>query len=161
MDVLRTARELYAAGEFHGALQAAQVAAERAPRSPEAWGLLARVSRHAGMPMASEDAFRRAAQLSRRHRLPVRLSGEAFEKLVASLTEALSPDARRRLAGVSVRVAPLPGADEVRAGVDPDAPSRRARRPHNELTLYQVNLENRAGSEAELRGLLERTLSRA
>jgi tetratricopeptide (TPR) repeat protein len=159
-DALQQARTLYAAGEIRRALEAAQAAAERAPKSPAAWQLLAQVSRHAGMPRASDDAFRRAAQLSRRHQLPIRLSGAAFGELVESVTAGLSPDARRRLAGVRVRLEVLPTEAEIRAGIRPDAAAHRARRPEDVLTLYQANLENRARSEAELRGLVERALSR-
>ncbi len=160
MDLLRHAQDLYEAGEIHDALQAAQAAADRAPRSAEAWHLLARVSRHAGLPNASDDAFRRAAQLSRRYRVPVRLTDEEFAKLVRSVLESLSPDARRRLAEVEIRVAKLPAVEEIRGGVKPDAQVRRTRRPQDVLTLYQANLESRASSELELRGLIERTLSR-
>ena len=161
MDLLRQARELYRSGEIHDALQAAQVAAERAPRSAHAWWLLAHVSRHAGMPLASDDAFRRAAKLSRRYGVPVRLTDDAFGRLVRSVRSGLSPDARRRLAEVEVRVERLPTEAAIRSGVDPDATAQRVRRPDDVLTLYQVNLENRAASEEALRGLLERTLSRA
>jgi hypothetical protein len=160
MDLLRHAKDLYAAGEIHDALQAAQAAAERAPRSPDAWHLLARISRHAGLPNASDDAFRRAAELSRRYRLPVRLKDEEFTKLVRSVLESVSPDARRRLAEVEIRVVKLPTVEEIRGGVRPDAQVRRTRRPQDVLTLYQANLESRARSEAELRGLIERMLSR-
>lgn len=160
MDLLQRARDLYAAGDIHEALQAAQVAAERAPRDPSAWRLLAQVSRHAGMPGASDDAFRRAAVLSRRHRVPVRLTEERFHALVREVTAGLSPDARRRLEGVSVRIESLPSADAIRRGVKPDAGAHRVRRPVDVLTLYQANLENRAHGEPELRGLVERTLSR-
>lgn len=160
MDLLQHARALYAAGEIHDALQAAQVAAERTPRDPSAWRLLAQVSRHAGMPGASDDAFRRAAGLSRRHRVPVRLTEDRFRALVAEVKAGLSPDARRRLDGVDVRIEPLPSAEAIRGGVKPDASAHRTRRPQDALTLYQANLENRAESESELRGLVERTLSR-
>jgi len=49
----------------------------------------------------------------------------------------------------------------VKNGVDPDAVSHRVRTPDDVLTLFQVNLENLAGSEAALQALVTRTLSRA
>lgn len=159
-DVLQHARELYAAGDIRRALEAAQVAAERAPRSPVAWRLLGQVSRHAGMPRASDDAFRRAAELSRRHQVPVRLSPGEFKRLVDGVVSSLSPDARRRLSGLEIRFADLPTEAEIRSGVRPDAPSHRWRRPEDVLKLYQANLENRAADEPALRGLVERSLSR-
>ena len=85
----------------------------------------------------------------------------AFRALVGDVTAGLSPDARRRLENVAVRLETLPSADAIRRGVKPDAAAHRSRRPEDVLTLYQANLENRAESEPELRGLVERTLSRA
>ncbi|MGH7776557.1 MAG: tetratricopeptide repeat protein [Candidatus Dormibacterales bacterium] len=64
MDLLQRARELQAQGRLHEALEAAQAACERHPREPEAWALLAAVSGALGMAAASEDAARRAAELS-------------------------------------------------------------------------------------------------
>ncbi len=161
MDLLRRARELYARGDLRDALEAAQAACERAPHDAEAWALLARVTRHCGLRQASDQAFARAASLSRRHPQPVRLSDDDFRGLVEQVRGELSPDARRRLESTEVRVAELPTEEEIRAGVKPEAVARRVRRPADVLTLYKVNLENQSGSRAALRGLLEKTLSRA
>lgn len=161
MDLLREARRLYASGRMHDALEAAQAACDHRPKDAEAWLLLARVSRHADLPGASDDAFRRAAALAKKLTPPARVDRPRFEAMVAEASERLSPDARRRLAGARVRVAGLPTAEEVRSGTDPDALSRRERGPEDVLTLYQVNLENQAASEAALQALVTRTLSRA
>lgn len=161
MDLLQRARQLYEAGELRDALEAAQAAAERAPKDPEAWWLLGLIARHDGLPQASDQAFARAAALSRRKPVPVRVSEPDFRALVDAARGALSPDARRRLEATEVVIAQLPTEDEIRGGVKPDAVVRRVREPADVLTLYQANLENRSATEADLRALVERTLARA
>lgn len=161
MEALQRARQLYAEGDLRNALEAAQVACERAPKDAEAWWLLGCVARHAGLPRASDQAFSRAAELSRSKAVPVRVSESEFRTLVAGAREELSPDARRRLAATDVRVVPLPHEEEIRAGLKPDATSRRERDPADVLTLYQVNVENRAASASDLRSLVARILARA
>jgi hypothetical protein len=146
---------------MHDALEAAQAACDRAPKDPEAWRLLARVSRHVGLTAASDDAFRRAAALTRGRPMPFRVSADRFQQLLAESLEGLSPEARRRLASMTVRVQPMPTVDEVRSGVDPDALSARRRQGQDVLTVYQVNHENRSATEQALRTLIGRSLSRA
>jgi tetratricopeptide (TPR) repeat protein len=161
MDLLQRARGLYQSGELRDALEAAQAAAERAPKDPEAWWLLALIARHAGLPQASDQAFARAAALSRRKSVPVRVSEAAFRALVDAARGALSPDAKRRLESTEVVIAHLPSEADIRSGVKPDAPSRRVRRPADVLTVYQDNLENRSATPDELGALVTKTLSRA
>ncbi len=161
MDVLQHARKLYEKGEVYDALEAAQAACDRAPRDAEAWWLLGCVSRHAGLPQASDHAFRRAAELSRRKPVPVRVSPAAFASVVEQARHEMSPDARRRLAATRIRLAELPTEDQIRAGTRPDATAARNRRPEDVLTLYQVNLENHAGSEAALAAAVVKALSKA
>ena len=161
MEVLERARRLYQEGELRDALEAAQVACERAPKNAEAWWLLGCVARHAGLPNASDQAFVRAAALSRRKPVPARFGAAEFGRLLEAARAELSPDARRRLADTEIEVRPLPSEEEIRAGVRPDVVSRRQRRPADVLTIYQVNLENRSATEADVRGLLARTLARA
>src|SRR5215469_8839008 len=108
MDLIQHARELYTTGRMHDALEAAQAACDRAPKDSEAWSLLGRISRHTGLPAASDEAFRRASQLDRRRTLPHRVSAERFLELVQEA------DARSE-----VRVQPMPTESQVRAGVDP------------------------------------------
>ncbi len=143
------------------ALEAAQVAAERAPKDAEAWWLLGSVARHCGLPQASDQAFQRAAALSRRKPVPIRVSSADFGALVEGARAELSPDARRRLEATEILIASLPSEGEVRAGVRPDAVAHRLRKPKDVLTIYQVNAENRSASEAELRALVAKTLARA
>lgn len=161
MDLLQRARELYVQGEMHDALEVAQAACERKAKDAEAWWLLGSVARYVDMPGASEDAFRRAAELSRRRSLPTRVTTERFGELLDRAQQSLSPDARRRLSRTQIRVDPLPTIDRVREGISPDGLHSRTRGSQDVLTLYQLNLENRAGSEANLERLLARTLSRA
>jgi hypothetical protein len=161
MELLQQARALYEKGEMHDALEVAQVACERKPKDAEAWWLLACISRYTGMPAASDAAFKRAAELSRKRPAPIRVSGERLREILDQALEGLSCDARRRLAGTDLRVEPLPALEAIRAGTSPEAQSARQRRPQDVLTLFQVNLENRAGSEAELAKLVGRVLSRA
>jgi len=161
VDVLQRARELYAAGRMHDALEAAQSACERQPKDAAAWWLLACISRYTGLPAASDAAFRRAAGLARERALPHRVSPDSFQGLVDGALAKLSPDARRRLGRTSIRVEALPSPELVAGGTDPDALLLRSRSPEDVLTLYQVNHENRAGSERALRALVLRTLSRA
>jgi len=146
---------------MHDALEAAQAACDRAPKDPEAWRLLARVSRHVGLTAASDDAFRRAAALTRGRPMPFRVSADRFQQLLAESLEGLSPEARRRLASMTVRVQPMPTVDEVRSGVDPDALSARRRQGQDVLTVYQVNHENRSATERALKTLIGRSLGRA
>lgn len=146
---------------MHDALEVAQAACERHGKDAEAWWLLGCISRYTGMPAASDDAFRRAAALSRRRPPPIRVEGSRFQKLVDGSLESLSPDARRRLASTRVEVEQLPTPEAIAAGLSPDAVSARERKPLDVLTLFQVNLENRSATETELLKLVGRTLVRA
>ena len=146
---------------MHDALEVAQAACERQPKDAEAWWLLGCVSRYTAMPAASDDAFRRAAQLSRKRPPPVRVEPGRFRSLVEAAVSQLSKDARRRLELAQIRVEQLPALEAVRAGISPDAVTARLRQPEDVLTLFQVNLENRSGSEADLARLIGRTLARA
>lgn len=158
MDLVQRARDLYAAGRIHDALEAAQAACDRAPKDAEAWRLLARVSRHAGMPAASDDAFRRAAALcGRRRGPPLRVSTKRFQSLVEDARESLSAEVRGPLASIAIRVQPLPTADQIRAGLRPDALTL-GQRPVHVLVLFQVNHENECESEAGLSHLIRRSL---
>jgi len=161
MDLLQRARELYVAGRMHDALEVAQAACDRAPKNAEAWSLLGRISRFTGMPAASDVAFRRAATLAKRKNQPYRVPPDRFDQLVGEAQRKLSPDARRRLERAAIRVQALPSVDQVRGGLDPDALTARTRQPQDVLTVFQVNHENRAGSEDALRALITRSLSRA
>jgi tetratricopeptide (TPR) repeat protein len=159
VDLVQRARELYAAGRLHDALEAAQAACDRAPKDPEAWRLLGRVSRHTGMPAASDEAFRRAAELCARRAVPPRVSLRRFQDLVDDAREALPRDVRGRLAGVSIRIQPLPSADQIRSGLSPDALTLRLRQPEDVLVIFQANHENACDSEAKLAELVRRSLA--
>jgi hypothetical protein len=147
MDLIRHARELYTTGRMHDALEAAQAACDRSPKDSEAWSLLGRISRHTGLPAASDEAFRRASQLDRRLVLPYRVSADRFRTLVHE-------------AGGSpgVRVQPMPTEAQVRAGVDPDALAYRDP-AHDAPVLFQVNHENRSADEEALQALIGRSLA--
>jgi Flp pilus assembly protein TadD len=158
MDALQAARAAYRAGRIHDALEAAQVAAERRPKDPEAWRLLGAVSRHAGMPAAGDDAFQRAAALSpRRHAAPVRVTRGDFERIVSEARAQLSGDAGRRIAGRQVRVEELPSREDMAAGAPADALVWRS---GDALVIYQGNHENRSGSVQELVRLVRRSVAR-
>ena len=161
MDALQAARAAYRAGRIHDALEAAQVACERRPKDPEAWRLLGAVSRHAGMPATGEDAFQRAARLSRAHKVPHRVSAEDFDEMIAKARETLSPDARRRLEKLAVEVRDLPDADLIKSGVGPEDLSARLHEPAELLLLFQGNHENRSGDARALERLVARSLQRA
>src|SRR5262245_28230492 len=157
MDLLQHARELYAAGRMHDALEAAQAACDRAPKDPEAWLLLGRVSRHTGLPVASDEAFRRAAALSARPALPHRVSPQRFRALIDEVAATVPAEGRRGPAPAEISARPLPTAEQVRAGLDPDALTLRGGQDAA-LVLFQVNYENRCSSEEALRELLRRSL---
>src|SRR5207302_2021530 len=161
MDLLQRARELYGSGRMHDALEAAQAACDRAPKDADAWWLLGRISRHIDLPAASDEAFRRAAQLSGRLPVPHRVSGERFRALVEEARAALPEPARGRLAPTQIRAHPMPTPDQVRTGVDPDALTLRERTPQDVLVLFQVNHENRCAGEDALRALVARSVTRA
>jgi hypothetical protein len=158
MDLIQHARELYAAGRMHNALEAAQAACDRAPRDAGAWLLLARISRHTGLPAASDEAFRRASVLDSRNAPPHRVSAERFRELIHEVEASLDDDARRGLDSVAVRAQAMPTPEQVRAGLDPDALTQRA--PPEVLLVFQVNHENRCPNEDALRELLTRSLTR-
>lgn len=149
------------AGRMHDALEAAQAACDRAPKDPDAWWLLGRISRHTGMPAASDEAFRRASLLNGRYAQPHRVTAERFRSLVAEAAAALPEATGRRLDATAIRTQSMPTPDQVRAGVDPDALTLRERAPDDVLVLFQVNHENRCGSEDALRALVTRSLARA
>jgi tetratricopeptide (TPR) repeat protein len=161
LELLQRARELYESGRVHDALEAAQAACDRKPKDAEAWWVLGCISRYENLPAASDTAFRKAAALSRNHPLPHRVTREDFEALVRRQLESLSPDARRRLTGVRVEIRDLPGREDVKRGTSPDALTNRKRGAEDVLFLYQVNHENRSGSETDLAALVTRSLSRA
>src|SRR5260221_7961260 len=106
MDLIQHARQLYVTGRMHDALEAAQAACDRAPKDSEAWSLLGRITRHAGMPAASDEAFWRAAQLDSRHPLPHRVSADRFMALVEDAMAGIAPDPG------AVRVQAMPTADQ-------------------------------------------------
>jgi tetratricopeptide (TPR) repeat protein len=160
MDLVQRARDLYSTGRMHDALEAAQAACDRAPKDPEAWRLLARVSRHIGLTAASDDAFRRAAALAPGRPVPYRVSADRFAELLQEARNSLPAEGRRRLESVTIRIQALPSVDEIRAGLDPDALTLRKRQPVDLLTFFQVNHENRSDTENALRTLLARSLSR-
>lgn len=161
MDLLKRAHDLFITGRMHDALEAAQAACDRAPKDAEAWWLLGRVSRHTGLVAASDEAFRRAWELDGRRSLPFRISPDRFQTLIEEARAALPADAQRRIEPTAVRAQAIPSADQVRSGVDPDALSLRERAPQDVLILFQVNHENRSGSEDSLRALVSRSLARA
>lgn len=146
---------------MHDALEAAQVACDRKPKDAEAWYLLGCISRYTQMPVASDNAFARAASLSRKKPTPHRVGRAEFEVLVKTALGELSPDALRRLRDCRVEVKDLPGLGEIKAGLSPDALSSRTRAGADVLVVFQVNHENRSSSEAQLKGLVARTLARA
>src|SRR5258708_35376524 len=115
MDLIQHARDLYTTGRMHDALQAAQAACDRAPKDSEAWWLLGRISRHTGMPAASDEAFRRASLLDGRHALPHRVSAERFRALIDEAVDALGPEGRRRLEPTALRAQAMPTAPPVPA----------------------------------------------
>jgi hypothetical protein len=156
MDLIQHARALYATGRMHDALEAAQAACDRAPKDSEAWSLLGRISRHAGLPAASDEAFRRASQLDSGRALPHRVSADRFRALVQEAGEAGEPGEP-----AAVRVQPMPTEVQVRAGVDPDALTHRDPAAPDVLILFQVNHENRSATEDALRALIDRSLARA
>jgi hypothetical protein len=146
---------------MHDALEVAQAACERQPKDAEAWWLLGCISRYTAMPAASDDAFRRASRLSHKRPAPVRVDPGRFRSIVETAVGQLTTDARRRLEMAQIRVEQLPSLDAIRAGTSPDAPSLRQRQPDDLLILFQVNLENRSGSESDLVRLVGRALGRA
>ena len=146
---------------MHDALEVAQAACEHKPKDAEAWWLLGCISRYTAMPAASDDAFRRASQLSRKRPAPVRVDPGRFRTLVEGAVAQLSTDARRRLENTQIRIEQLPALDQIRSGVSPDAGSLRPRQPEAILTPFQVKPENRGGSAAGLARLVGRTLARA
>lgn len=159
MDLLNRARDLYVAGRMHDALEAAQAACDRAPKDPEAWWLLGRISRHTGLLAASDVAFLKAVELDSRFVMPHRVPASRFATLIEESRSTLSARASTRLGQTVVRAHAMPTPEQVRHGVDPDALSLRDQGPHEVLILFQVNHENRCATEEALRRLVSRSLA--
>jgi tetratricopeptide (TPR) repeat protein len=148
MGALQRAAELYAEGHVHDALKVAQVACEVRPKDADSWWLLGQVTRHAGLTQASDDAFRRAAELSPDRPLPTRVSEAQFRILVEDARAELAGDVGSGRAGVRVEVRPLPAEELVQSGVAPDALVHVSGPGH--IVLFQANLENGSRSAEEL-----------
>jgi hypothetical protein len=100
------------------------------------------------MPSASDLAFQRAAQLQGRQP-PHRVTRERFTELVL---EVAPPDTH-------VHIEELPPPETIAAGTPPDALFHQD--PGGGRVIYQLNVENRSQSEAELRGLVAEVLAGA
>ncbi|HYZ00912.1 MAG TPA: hypothetical protein VFA92_05410 [Candidatus Binatia bacterium] len=142
MGALQRAAELYAEGRVHDALKVAQVACEVRPKDADSWWLLGQVTRHAGLLQASDDAFRRAAELSPDRPLPARVSEAQFRTLVEEARAEVG------LGDVRVEVRPLPAEELVQSGVAPDALVHVSGPGH--VVVFQANLENGSRSAEEL-----------
>jgi hypothetical protein len=159
MNVFERAGQIYLEGQLRDALEAAQLACEQQPKDADAWWLLGQVSRHNGMPNASDYAFRRAAALSADRPLPFRVTEGRFAELLEQARRRLAASAQHELAEVVIRVRPLPEEDLIESGLAPDADSHRADRQPAVLTLYQANLENHSPSEKALLEHLSQALT--
>ena len=148
MGALQRAAELYAEGRVHDALKVAQVACEVRPKDAESWWLLGQVTRHAGLTQASDDAFRRASELSPDRPLPARVSQAQFRELVESTRGELVREGVPGLAEVRIEVRPLPAEELVQSGVAPDALVHVSGPGH--IVLFQANLENGSRSAEAL-----------
>jgi hypothetical protein len=126
----------------HDALKVAQVACEVRPKDADSWWLLGQVTRHAGLLQASDDAFRRAAELSPDRPLPARVSEAQFRTLVEEARAEVG------LGDVRVEVRPLPAEELVQSGVAPDALVHVSGPGH--VVVFQANLENGSRSAEEL-----------
>lgn len=159
MGALQRAAELYAAGRVHDALEVAQVACEVRPKDADSWWLLGQVTRHAGLTQASDDAFRRAAELSPDRPLPARVGEAQFRALVEEARAVLAREGLTGLDEVRIEVRPLPAEELVQSGVAPDALVHVSAPGH--VVVFQANLENGSRSPEELvervRGVLRET----
>jgi hypothetical protein len=151
MHSIQQARDLYLGGNFHEALKVAQAVCEQHPKDADAWWLLGCVSRHTGMPQASDDAFRRATALCSNRKPPLRVDKNRFRELLEEARSELPTTVRSQLESMAIRIAPMPDEEAVKAGLHPDASSCRM---EDSLTIYQVNLENQSPTEDALRNLL-------
>lgn len=148
MGALQRAAALYAEGRLHDALEVAQVACEVRPKDADGWWLLGKVTRHAGLTHASDDAFRRAAELSPERPLPPRVSEGQFRDLVDQALAELTKEGVPGLAGVRVEVRQLPAEELVRSGLAPDALVHAG--GAGRVVLFQANLENGSRNAQEL-----------
>ena len=110
-----------------------------------------------GIDPASAQVGRRSVTLV----LPHRVSADRFRTLIEECRRSLPPEALDRLRPTAVRAQAMPTTDQVRTGVDPDELTLHDRAPLDVLVIFQVNHENRCGSEDALRELLTRSLTRA
>jgi hypothetical protein len=156
MGALQRAAELYAEGRVHDALKVAQVACDVRPKDADSWWLLGQVTRHAGLTQASDDAFRRASELSPDRLLPARVSEGQFRQLVDETRAELAREGVPGIAGARIDVRPLPAEELVQSGVPPDALWHGSGPGH--LVLFQANLENGSASAEALRERLGEVL---
>jgi len=168
VERLENARRLYERGLFQEAAAALRRICSDQPQEAEAWWLLGVVARHLDQLALSDDAFGRAcALLPRQMPLPHRVPPVEFVLLVERAKAALRAPAsslrrehfaiveKAAAADVPTRVASLPPAELIDGGVSPQA---RWAWSADELTLYQVNHENAAGSNRGLVRLIATSL---
>jgi hypothetical protein len=168
VERLANARRLYERGLFKEAAAALRWICSDQPLEAEAWWLLGAVTRHLDQTALSDDAFARAsALLPRQMPLPHRVSPGDFGRLVERAKKALRapPSSLRQehfaiarnavAADVRTHIASLPAAELIEAGASPHA---RWTWSGEDLTLYQVNHENAAGSDRGLVRLIAQSL---
>ncbi|HEY2703040.1 MAG TPA: metallopeptidase family protein [Candidatus Dormibacteraeota bacterium] len=156
----------YRCAEFAEAGAAARTGLDLDPEDADGWHLLGRLSLWEEDGAAADAAFRRAARLDpEEYVVPVRIASGEFDRTAAQIWATIPAAFQARLRNALVVVEPLPDADEVARGFDPDTlgiyeggtalagddwPER--------IVLYQRNHENVCGSLGALREEIRRTV---
>jgi predicted Zn-dependent protease with MMP-like domain len=157
---------LYRLGRFEEAAEAVATACQLEADDADGWHLLGRCRVWLEDLPAAREAFRRAAELDpEAYVVPVRIASAEFDRTAAEVFASIPAGFRRLLDNAIVIAQPLPDADDVEDGFDPDtlgvyegATALHSGDMPERIVLYQRNHENVCGTLGRLREEIRRTI---
>jgi predicted Zn-dependent protease with MMP-like domain/Tfp pilus assembly protein PilF len=163
---LELAECAFRCAEFEEAIAAARTGVDLDPDDAGGWHLLGRVALWEEDGATADRAFRRAARLDpEEYVVPVRVASGEFDRTAAQVWATIPAAFQARLGNTLVVVEPLPDADDVARGFDPDTlgiyeggTALAADDWPERIVLFQHNHENVCGSLGALREEIRRTV---
>ena len=157
---------LYRLGRFDEAAEAFETVCRLDADDADAWQSLARCRVWLDDLAAAREAFRTAAELDpEAHVVPVRIAAAEFDRTAAEVFSSIPAGFRRLLDNAIVVAQPLPDADDVEAGFDPDtlgvyegAGALHSGDLPERIVLFQRNHESVCGSLGRLQEEIRRTI---
>lgn len=157
---------LYRLGRFAQAADDFAAACELDADDADAWHALGRCRVWLEDAAGAREAFRRAARLDPdAHVVPVRIASAEFDRTAAEVFASIPAGFRRLLDNAIVVAQPLPDADDVEDGFDPDtlgvyegATVLHSGDMPERIVLFQRNHENVCGTLGRLREEIRRTI---